>query len=123
MSLRAQVETVGTDAVQKFKTTQSFIDSCADYYGTSFDDCLKQVASVYLELDLSGITMDVPVLMTPAGDTVVDKADEPINSDLLLNDDGVVLAQPAVNTPIEFSNKEQSAKDKADGTSKDVPAI
>ena len=40
-SLRAQVETTGTDVVQKFKTTQSFIDSCADYYGTGFDDCLK----------------------------------------------------------------------------------
>ena len=122
LSLRAQVETVGTDAIQKFKTTQSFIDSCADYYGTGFDDYLKQVASVYLELDLSGITMDVPVPMTPAGDTVVDKADEPINLNLLLNDDGVVLAQPAVNTPAEFSNKEQTAKDKADGAFKDVPA-
>ena len=121
-SLRAQVETVGTDAVQKFKTTQSFIDSCADYYGTGFDDCLKQVASVYLELDLSGITMDVSMPMTPAGDTVADKADEPLNLDLLLNDAGVVLAQPAVNTPAKFSDKAQTAKDKADGASKDVPA-
>ena len=119
--LRVQVETAGIDAVQKFKTTQSFIDSCADYYGTGFDDCLKQVASVYPELDLSGITMDVSVPMTPASDTVTDKADEPINLDLLLNDDGVVLAQPAVNTPAEFSDKEQTAKDNADGASKDAP--
>ena len=37
-SLRAQVLTAGTDAVEKFKTTQSFIDSCADYYGTGFDE-------------------------------------------------------------------------------------
>ena len=42
-ALREKVETVGTDAVQKFKTSQSFINSCADYHGTSFDDCLKQV--------------------------------------------------------------------------------
>ena len=85
-SLRAQVETVGTDAVQKFKTTQSFIDSCADYYGTCFDDCLKQVASIYPELDLSGITMDASVPMTPAGNTIADKDDEPLNMDFLLND-------------------------------------
>ena len=40
-ALQEKVETAGTDAVQKFKTTQSFIDSCTDYYGTGFDDCLK----------------------------------------------------------------------------------
>ena len=122
LSLRAQVETAGTDAVQKFKTTQSFIDSCADYYGTGFDDCLRQVVSVYPKLDLSGITMDVSMPMTPAGDTVADKDDEPLNLDLLLNDAGVVLAQPAANTPAESSNKAQIAKDNADGFSKDAPA-
>ena len=57
-ALREKAETTGTDAVKKFKTSQSFIDSCADYYGTSFDDCLKQVASAFPELDLSGISMD-----------------------------------------------------------------
>ena len=65
--------------------------------------------------------MDVSMPMTPAGDTVADKADEPINLDPLLNDDGVVLAQPAVNTLAEFSDKAQTAKDKADEASKDVP--
>ena len=58
MALREKVEMVGTDAVQEFKASQSFIDSYADYYGTGFDDCLKQVASVFPELDLFGITMD-----------------------------------------------------------------
>lgn len=120
-SLHAQVEMVGTDAVQKFKTTQSFIDSCANYYGTGFNDCLKQVASIYPELDLSGITMDVSVPMTLAGDTVADKANELLNLDLLLNDVGVVLARPAINTPAESSDKAQTAKDKVDGVSKDVP--
>ena len=87
LALWAQVETAGIDAVQKFKTTQSFIDSCAEFYGTWFDDCLRQVVSVYLELDLFGITMDDPVPMTLADDTVADKVDEPINLDLLLNDE------------------------------------
>ena len=121
-ALRVQVETAGIDAVQKFKTTQSFIDSCAEFYGTGLDDCLKQVASIYPELDLSGITMDDRMLFTPTGDTVADKAEEPINLDLLLNDDGVVLAQPTANTLTELSNEEQTAKDKADGASTDVPA-
>ena len=40
-TLREKVETVGTDAIQKFKTSQLFIDSYADYYGTGFDDCLR----------------------------------------------------------------------------------
>ena len=80
------------------------------------------MASIYPELDLSGITMDDRMLFTPTGDTVADKAEEPINLDLLLNDDGVVLAQPTANTLTELSNEEQTAKDKADGASKDVPA-
>ena len=66
-ALREKVETVGTDAIQKFKTSQSFIDSCADYYGTGFDDCLKQVASAFPDLDLSRISMDAPELVTPPG--------------------------------------------------------
>ena len=40
-ALREKVETARIDVVQKFKTLQFFIDSCADYYGTGFDDCLK----------------------------------------------------------------------------------
>ncbi|XP_050259054.1 uncharacterized protein LOC126704055 [Quercus robur] len=115
-SLRAQVVTAGTDAVEKFKTTQSFIDSCADYYGAGFDDCLKQVSLAHPELDLSGITMDTSVPMTPAAD----RDDEPLSLDSLLNDAGVVLAQPAVATPAGPSD--QIVKDKADGVSKDAPA-
>ena len=109
---------------------QSLIDSYAEYYGTGFDDCLKQVASAFPELDLSGITLDDLVPMTPAGGTVADKGDEPINLDLLLNDDGVVLAQPTANPPVPASNpsiellnvEEPNTKDKADGASKDAPA-
>ena len=40
-ALREKVETAGTDAIQKLKTSQLFIDSYADYYGTGFDDYLK----------------------------------------------------------------------------------
>ena len=41
MDLLGQVETARADAVAEFKTTQSFIDSCASYYGDGFEDCLK----------------------------------------------------------------------------------
>ena len=97
-ALREKVETAGTDAVQKFKASQTFIDSCADYYGTGFDDCLKQVVLVFLELDLLGITKDDPEPTTPIGDVVVDEGDGPPKSNLPPKDDGVVvLAQPTAN--------------------------
>ena len=96
-ALREKVETVGTDAVQKFKTSQSFIDSCADYYSTGFDDCLKQVASAFPELDLSGISMDAPELVTPARDVTTDDDDGVLESQPSPKVDiGVVLAQPAI---------------------------
>ena len=87
MALHEKVETARTDAVQEFKASQSFIDSYAEYYGTGFDDCLKQVASVFPELDLSGITMD-------------DEGDGSPESNPPPKDDGVVvLAQPTTNPP------------------------
>ena len=90
--LGRRVQTAGADAVRDFKATQLFIDSCAEYYGTGFDDCLKQVASAFPELDLSGITMD-------DGD---DGSSEP---NLTLEADGVIiLAQPAANPPTPASN-------------------
>ena len=87
MALREKVEIARTDTVQEFKASQSFIDFCADYYGTGFDDCLKQVASVFPKLDLSGITMD-------------DEGDGSPESNPSPKDDCVfVLAQPAANPP------------------------
>ena len=74
-ALQKKAETVGTDVVQKFKTSQSFIDSYADYYSTGFDDCLKQVASAFPELDLSGISMDASELVTPARDIATEDDD------------------------------------------------
>ena len=100
MALREKVKTVGTDAVQKFKMSQLFIDSCADYYGTEFDNCLKQVASAFPELDLSEISIDAIEPMTPVGNVVTDDEDGTPKSQLPPKDnDGVVLAQLAVNPP------------------------
>ena len=79
-ALREKAETTGTDAVQKFITSQSFIDSCADYYGTSFDDCLKQMASAFPELDSSGISIDAPELVTPAKDVATEDDDVVLES-------------------------------------------
>ena len=85
--LEQRVQTAGADAVRDFKASQSFVDSCAGYYGTGFDDCLKQVASAFPGLDLSGITMD-------------DGDDGPSHSAVTPEADGVVvLAQPAANPP------------------------
>ena len=104
MALQEKVETAGTDAVQKFKTSQSFIDSCADYYGIGFDDCLKQVASAFPELDLSGISMDAPEPVTPARNVVTDDDDGvPESQPSPKVDGGVVLAQPAITPPAPVS--------------------
>ena len=85
--LEQRLQTAGADVVRDFKVSQSFIDSCAGYYGTGFDDCLKQVTSAFPELDLSGITMD-------------DGEDGPSHSAATPEADGVVvLAQPAANPP------------------------
>ena len=74
-ALREKVETARTDVVQKFKTLQLFIDSCTDYYGTGFNDFLKQVVSAFPELDLSEISMDAPEPVTPARNVVTDDDD------------------------------------------------
>ena len=114
-ALREEVETARTDAVQKFKTLQSFIDSCADYYGTGFDDCLKQVASAFPELDLSGISMDAPEPVTPARDVATEDDDVVLESQPSpLVDGGVVLAQPAVTPPAIVSKTPELTVD-ADG--------
>ena len=84
-ALEEKLQTAGADAIRDFKTSQSFIDSCGQYYGTGFDDCLRQVASAFPDLDLSGITMD-------DGDDV-SLQPEPTPE----HDSSVVLAQPAVN--------------------------
>ena len=112
--LGQRLQTVGADAVQHFKAMQSFIDSCVEYYGTGFDDCLKQVVSAFLELDLSRITMD-------DGD---DGSFQP--SPTLESDGVVVLAQPAANpsppasnTPAVIVNVEDQ---QADGNPANTPA-
>ena len=130
-ALLEKVETVGTDTIQKFKASQSYIDSCADYYGIGFDDCLKQVVSAFTELDLSRITMDDPVLTSPVNNDVVDEADGSPESNLSPNDDCVVvLAQLATNpphisasnAPAVFVDVENPQSQKDDGNLADAPA-
>ena len=113
-ALKEKAETVGADAIQKFKASQSFIDSCADYYGTGFDDFLKQVASAFSELDLSRISMDVPEPMTPTRDVATDDDVVLKSQPLPLADGDVVLAQLAVTPPVPVSNTPEPIVD-ADG--------
>ena len=129
-TLCKQVEKAGADAVQEFKVSQSYIDSCADYYGTGFNDCLKQVATAFPELDLSRITIEDSVPTTPVSDTVTDEGDNSIDFGLPPKGDGVILAQPAANPPILAFNpsielldvENPLAKDKVDGISTDARA-
>ena len=113
--MQEKAETAGADIVQKFKTSQSFIDSCADYYSTGFDDCLKQVALTFPELDLFGISMDAPEPVTPTRDVATEDDDIVLESQPLpLVDGGVVLAQPVVTLPAPVSKTPELTVD-ADG--------
>ena len=113
--MQERVETAGTDAVQKFKVSQSFIDSCADYYGIGFDDCLKQVASAFPELDLSRISMDAPEPVMPARNIVIDDDGIPESQPSPKVDGGVVLTQPAI-TPLAPVSKTPVLTVDADST-------
>ena len=99
-ALCGQVETARADTIIKFKASQPFINTCAVYYGDKFEDYLKQVNSVYPHLDLSKVTMDNLLSSTPTGDTTFEETDTSTQSERDPKNDGVVLAQPAVDTPI-----------------------
>ena len=112
--LGQRVQTAGADAIRDFKATQLFIDFYAEYYGTGFDDCLKQVASAFPELDLSRLTMD-------------DGDDGSSQPNPTLDSDGVVvLAQPVANPSTPTSNTPAVIVDienqQADGNPADAPA-
>ena len=94
------METTRVDAVKEFKTSQPFIDSCSIYYGDGFEDCLKQVKCIYLNLDLSKVTMDDPMPSIPADDTIFEEIDDSTESEPDPKDDSVVLTQPTVDPPI-----------------------
>ena len=108
--------------------SQSFIDSYADYYGTGFDDYLKQVASAFPELNLSGISIDVPEPMTPARNVITDDDDSiPESQPSPKVDGGVVLGQLAITPPSSVSktlvptvDADGAQSHKGDGTLADV---
>ena len=79
--------------VTDFKALQPFIDACAVYYGNEFEDCLKQVRSIFPNSDLSKVTMDDPLLTIPTGGgTVSEETDDSTLSEQDPKDDDVTLA-------------------------------
>ena len=86
--------------MKEFKASQTFIDSCAEYYGDGFKDCLKQVKSICLHLDLSKVSMDDPLPSTPTGDTILEESDDSTEPEADPKDDSVVVAQLAVDQPV-----------------------
>ena len=98
--------------------------------GIEFDDCLKQVASAFPELDLPRITIEESVPTTPTSDTVTDEGDDSIDLGLPPKGDGIILAQPAANPLVPASNssielldvEDPPAQDKEDGISTDASA-
>lgn len=72
-TLFKQLEVARTDAIMEYKASQPFIDACTVYYGDGFDVYLKQLWSVYLDLDLFRVTMDDPLSMTPIASDATNK--------------------------------------------------
>lgn len=97
-----QVDKVKADAVAEFQVLQPFFDTCCTYYGNGFDDCLKQVGSVYPDLDLSQIVLNDTILLTPGGDDASgSKTDDSAHTvEKKVKDDGVIITQLAPEGPI-----------------------
>ena len=72
-TLYEQMEKAKADVVAEFRASQPFIDACVVYYGVGFEDWLKKVRSIYLDLDLSKVTLDDPVSSTPGGGDIVNE--------------------------------------------------
>ena len=121
MALLGQVETAKVDAVKEFKDSPAFINSCAEYYGVGFKDCLKQVKSNYPHLDLAKVSMDEPLPTTLAGDAIPERANGVTESKQDTQDDGYILAQPATNPPVIPLTPLANPPIAADPSSKDTP--
>lgn len=81
-TLLEQMEKVKADAVAEFRASQPFIVACDIYYGDRFEDCLKQVGFVYLDLDLFKISLDDPIPATLGGsDTINEEFDDFIHTE------------------------------------------
>jgi len=91
-TMLGQVETAKADAMKEFKESQAYIDSCTEYYGVWFEDCLKQVKSNYPHLDLAKVSMDDPLPTTPVGDAILEETDDSTESEQDTQDDSVILA-------------------------------
>ena len=92
-----QAETARAEAITEFKASWPFIDACTIYYGDEFENYLKQVWSIYLNLDLSKVSMDDPLPRTlVGGNTVSEEIEDSTQSERDPKDDSVVLAQPAI---------------------------
>ncbi|KAK9990057.1 hypothetical protein SO802_025042 [Lithocarpus litseifolius] len=133
-ALLSQVETAKADAVTEFKASQSFVDSCAVYYGDGFEDFLKQVKFVYPYLDLSKVSIDDPLPSTLVGETTFGEGDDHSEPEVNSKSDCIVLAQPAVDKPVApvipstnplsfegFSTPEARDTSKGDEVAQDPP--
>ena len=93
-----QMDKAKADAMAAFRILQPFFDKCGVYYGDEFEDCLKQVVALYLNQDLSQVSIDDTVPST-LGDTdaISDEIDDSVHTvegevkDL----DAEVVVQPA----------------------------
>lgn len=64
-ALHEQMDKAKANTMAVFQISQPFFDECEVYYGDRFDDYLKQVVAIYLDLDLPQVSIDDTVPLTP----------------------------------------------------------
>ena len=87
---------------RRFESPSLFLMSAASFMVKGFDDYLKQVAVVYLNLDLSQIAIDNTILPTSGGnDAVNDETDDSVHivEEEVKDPDDEVIIQPAPEGP------------------------
>lgn len=127
-TLRDQMGKAKTDTMEEFRNSQTFIDACSIYLSDKLKDCLKQVGSVYPNLDLSMITLDdlVPTTLG-GGDVVNEKSDDSVHTKKQgPKGDVVVIAQPipvGTVTPLISFAKDHFVQGAVDPSSSDAPLV
>ena len=97
-TLYEQMDKAKADAMSAFRISQPFFDEYGIFYGDGFDDYLKQVAAVYLDLDLSQVVIEDTVSPTLGGvDAISKETDDSAHTveEEVKDTNAEVIVQPA----------------------------
>nr|POE78252.1 hypothetical protein CFP56_62647 [Quercus suber] len=97
-TLREQMDKAKVDLVAAFRISQPFFEKCGIFYGDGFDDYLKQVTTVYPDLDLSQVVIEDTISLTLGGvDAISEETDDSAHTveEEVKDTEAEVIVQPA----------------------------